>query len=483
MTIKGVPSNGVLTDNAGNLIDTHLSADGDYHLGVSLEQNVIADTGNSSTTNLASGATFTGTGRTTLGVVGLQWSLKTDQNCEVCVEESPDNTNWDIVYCFDYIASKGGRGETVQATQAFWRLRVTNSGVSTTSYFRLQGVLCPIAVPLPSELSHDGRLKSSSTITGSQNEDRHAWISPLNQLTTSPQYRLAGKSFSGATKDTNFWTEAVTNGGTVDQVPGEVKLTTNTTANGTARYTSVRKARFVAGNPNMFTGGISFKTALTAGNVRRVGAYNGTEGVDGDGYYFELDESTFSVTTRKAGTDTRITNGNFNGHYGVNWTPVASTYYKLDIEMTPMATFYYIDTKLLHKTAGGHQTGTITLPITMECNNSGGATADIEMHCVGAIISRLGQIITNPTYKHIASNDTYICKYGAGKLHGIAINDPSAACTLTIYDNTSATGTIIGIMALTTKVITPFYMNYQLPFFTGLTIVTSANSDFTIIYE
>ena len=67
--------NTVLYDASGNAIDSHLDADGGYHLGVAVSQSVYADPNNSSTTNLAAATyTFTGTGTSTLGVVGLQFS-------------------------------------------------------------------------------------------------------------------------------------------------------------------------------------------------------------------------------------------------------------------------------------------------------------------------------------------------------------------------------------------------------------------------
>ena len=227
----------------------------------SLIQNVKVDTNNSSTTNLVNGNsyTFTGTGTSTLGVVGLQWSLKTDQNATVYVEESPDNSNWDISYSFDYIASKGGRGETVQATQAYWRIRVILTGTTDTTYFRLAGVLCPIATPLPSALSSDGRLLSESTLTGQQNTNRHVWVNPTNELAISPVYRLVGTSFNGSTKDPNFWVDGSLRDGTVTQTNGEIVLETNTTENGLALYQSVRKARFVAGSASLFQGAVKWK--------------------------------------------------------------------------------------------------------------------------------------------------------------------------------------------------------------------------------
>jgi len=183
-----------------------------------IKQDVVADAGNASSANLASGATWAGTPVSTLGVVGLQWNLNTDQNCTVYSEESEgshtglgtvatnetttltgtDTTfersfvvgdtisvsgetdrivativsdteltvtvafsttdtgltythyHWDISYPFDFIYKAGdkGEGETVQATMAYWRLRVVNEGAATTTFFRVSGVLCPIVTPL-----------------------------------------------------------------------------------------------------------------------------------------------------------------------------------------------------------------------------------------------------------------------------------------------------------------------------------------------
>ena len=56
------------------------------------EQNVRASAVNSSVANLNAAATFTGTIDSTLGIAGIQISLKTDQNCTVYVDQSQDAT-------------------------------------------------------------------------------------------------------------------------------------------------------------------------------------------------------------------------------------------------------------------------------------------------------------------------------------------------------------------------------------------------------
>jgi len=465
-----------LVDAAGNKIDSEADHLGKYHLAVTANQDVNVDTNNSSTTNLdaANSYTFTGTATSTLGVVGLQWSLNTDQNATVYIEESDDESNWDISRSFDYIANRGGRGETVQASKAFWRIRVVLTGTIDTTEFRLSAVLCPIAFPLPSALSADGRLLSESTLSGKENAERHVWVSPTNSLTTNTQVRLVGTNFDGTTKDTNFWTETVTNGGTVVQT-GEIKLQTNTTANGTAKYVSVRRARFVVGAAQLFQGIYKFNDTVTeADNVRRCGAYD-----TNNGYFFELDSGVFSVGTRKTdGTPTLVSSGDFNGNYGPTWTPLATAYYKFSIEYTPSGAFYYINGKLLHKSIGGHLTRFLTLPITMEnINDNNNATAVI-FDCLGVTIARQGELSTNPIGKYIGTNATTILKVGAGDLHRITVTDNSG--TLLVYDGLSAAGVLMANLDASKTVGT---MEFGMPFSDGLTVVSAGNPKMTVVYE
>ncbi len=471
-------------DENGNPIIAHQGVDGGYHLGTSIIQDVYADTNNSSVANLnaANSYTFTGTGTSTLGVVGLQWNLKTDQNATVYIEQSDDNTNWDISDAFDYRVGYSSGGNTVQAVTSYWRIRVVLVNGSDTTYFRLAGVLCPIADPLPRSLSHDERLKASSIITDSQHENRHAWINPTSEINTSPVYRLVGTAFDGSTKDTNFWTEAVANGGTATQASAEIQLETNTTADGYAQYQSVRKARFVAGSAQYFGGGVNWKTAATANNIRRVGAYT-TDGSDDieDGFFFQLDGATFGIGYANGGSVTTITTGNFNGKHGVTWTPAADTYYLIGIEFTPLGAFWYINGVLLHRLNQAGFVATNTVNVTIENENTSGITTDIKFNSVGLYIARQGEIVTNPTYRYISTNTTTICKRGAGTLHRLIANDNRGV--VKIYDNTAGSGALISELDTSQGSEPAYTIEYGCPFNDGLTIVTSGGIEVTVIYE
>jgi hypothetical protein len=530
---------------------------------VTITQGVTVPAGNSSSVNLASGATWAGTPVSTLGVVGLQWNLNTDQNCTLYSEESEGShtgigtvatagsttltgTNttfirsfvvgdtisvsgetdrvvativsdleltvtsafsttdsglsfthyhWDISYHFHfkYKAMEKGDGETVQATMAYWRLRVVNEGLATTTFFRVSGVLCPIATPLPSSLSDNSRLKTETTITGRVNSERHAWVNPTNEQAISPVYRMVGTNFDGSTLDTNFWTDGSLLDGSVVQAGGEIDLHTDVAAGGTAassaKYTSVRKARFVAGSAMIFEGGFNFKTAYTASNIRRVGAYTtlATINTPVDGFYFELSNAAFSVNSRaNSGTVSSVASGSFNGEMGVSWAPTVNTYYKLGIEYTPLAAFFYVNGQLLHKKAGAHQSYFMTLPITIECLNTSGTT-DVSFESVGIYIARQGELATNQTSKYITGISTTVCKRGAGVVKGIIITGVVDDVVINFYDGDTTGDTLLwssgDIQAKTDYQPIPVDF-FGMPFNDGLTVdIITQVCNVLVVYE
>ena len=311
-------------------------------------------------------------------------------------------------------------------------------------------------------------------IAGRHSPERHVFVGPLDTLTTNTTIRLVGTSFDGTNKDPNFWTETVTNGGTVTQGGGEIELATNTTPNGTAKYVSVRKARFVVSRPLKFFGFVALATDPVANNLRRFGAYDAN-----DGFFFEISGTTFSLGTRKATSDTLIANGTLNGDYGPTWNPLADeTYYKLEIEYGAFGVVWYVDSRVLHSLGIGHWSNTLTLPITMENNNTGGQTVNSVMDCLGAVIIGQGEYLTQPAVKYIGTAATTILKYGAGIIHAVVVTDNTG--TLLVYDGLSAAGTLIANLDASKTVGT---MNFDAPFSTGLTVVSAGPPKMTIMWE
>lgn len=86
----------------------------------------------------------------------------------------------------------------------------------------------------------------------------------------------------------------------------------------------------------------------------------------------------------------------------------------------------------------------------------------------------------NPlNFTNITSATTTVVKSGRGTLAKIIVNT-TAAGAITVYDNTSAAGTKIATLKTS---IAEGSFEFNCRFMTGLTVVTAAASDVTVIWE
>lgn len=88
-------------------------------------------------------------------------------------------------------------------------------------------------------------------------------------------------------------------------------------------------------------------------------------------------------------------------------------------------------------------------------------------------------------FLNIAGAATTTLCTGAGTLYGLTINKGVAAGVVTIYDNTAGSGTKIATIT-SPAVLLQSYLNLpfnELQFKTGLTIVTSAADDITVVWS
>lgn len=89
------------------------------------------------------------------------------------------------------------------------------------------------------------------------------------------------------------------------------------------------------------------------------------------------------------------------------------------------------------------------------------------------------------TYARMSAATTTTHFSGAGFLQSITVNKAVAAGTITIYDNTAGSGTIVGVITFGAALLSdpPHTAIYNVFINTGLTIVTSAATDITIAYR
>lgn len=448
--------------------------------GLVINQNIQVDSTNSSTTNLAVGATFTGTSISNLNVTAIQVMLKTDQNCTVYIDQSPDGTNWDITDIYNFYASLADFAITVNAVGTHYRVRVTNVGTATTTYFRLQSILVPILSPLPRSLDADGSLQVSVQ-SQHDNHGFNQYNTPFGEQLAVPIYRLAGGLFYDSVLDTNFWTSSIGTGGTVAPTNGTLILSTGTTANNTTSIVSVRTARFTAGQPNKFRHIMQLPDTGTANNTRRWGVFTTT-----DGTFFELSGTTLRLVTRKASVDTQVNNGSFNGILG-STISLDTNSHVWEINYTPDKVYFFIDGTLIHTASFNISwSATLALPIRMENNNAGGSTTNVSMNVVVSVVLKQGIPQTQPIGKTQAGTTAGVTyKLGAGNLHGIVISNVTNNAVVSLYDATSVTGTPIWTTGAMSNQTIPLDIDFQnMPFFNGLSLaITGANCNTLVIYE
>jgi len=447
-----------------------------------LKQDVLVSANNSSNANLGGGASFTGTSEGTLGINAVQVALKADQNCLVQIEQSINGSDWDIIDTLGYVIIKPGAW-TVMAVASFVRVVVTNMNATTaTTFFRLQTLLCPIANPLPNSLSDEGNLMVGVYEIEGDFATR-VEVTPHSALRPVSPLRLVGGEFEQAF-DTSFWTKT-SQVGTGDSVVANCVniLSTGTTNASSIIVNSARVGRYASGTDNYFNGEIRLP-AVTGINTRRWGAFN-----TNDGFFFEHDGTTLKVVTRKGGSPTSVSSGSFNGYMGATYVPGTNVHF-YEINYTRDGVWFFIDNRLLHHIAATTATLTneVALPVGLE-NTNGANINNNQLEVWSASIYRNGPISTQAQFLHLNALATTTLKKGPGNLQRVIINNVgSATDTLTLYDNTAASGLIIGIIPLGgTAIVVPVSLDYGgLSFNIGLTAVIASGvtpGDVTILFE
>lgn len=314
-------------------------------------------------------------------------------------------------------------------------------------------------------------------------------ISPIGGMIVEETTRLVGTNF-GAAIDAQFWTAANAGAASASGVAsGIATLTSGTANNGYGSIITARKARFLFANPNLWRGAVRVTSAAVTNCTRRFGSFtNGANpyNTPTNGFGFEIAaDGTLSCNTWSNGSVANTVNsGSFNGD--VASYVVDTNIHAYEIVYFVMGAWYYVDGVLLHHFAP--TTAVLAQELTNGVGatvfNSAGGTTSGTMELWASSILRFGKELTRPRSVNITSNTTTICKLGAGTLHRIVQNKAGGNTnTITIYDNTSAGGTIIGTIVNTAGSMGN--IEYDIDFYTGLTIVTATGTagDLTIVYD
>ena len=484
---QGTVSKTALYSPVGNPVDVATDSNGEYHLGVTAIQSVYPSSKNSTAVALTAGAVFYGTTETTLGVAGIQVLLRSDQNLTVYVDQSGNSgTNWDVTDAYDYLTALGGAAWTTQSVGDTFRVRAQNITGTNASYCRLNTSLCPIIEAVPRALSANGNFKVSvNELLGTFGEQVKS--NPVGEMRVATSTRLVGALFSGSVLDANFWGSTAVGTGSITQGGNQVTLATGTTLNSAGTLISTRTARYVSGHPNYYRANVRCPTVVGS-NTRRWGAYTAT-----DGYFFEVQNTGFSVVTRKTGIDTKVRSGSFNGLGGSTYDldTICHTY---EIHWTNKSTYFVIDDVIVHKASGltAPLTDTSHLSVSSECWNSSGNNSNNTLEIRVSSISRVGEFLSQNVLKNISQPSTSIFKYGPGNLHKVMIcTAGTAGVTLAVYDSTfpvasASWGTLNAGVGSSANISGQGNFAYDYsgaPFYTGLCAVLSGPASINVIYE
>lgn len=308
---------------------------------------------------------------------------------------------------------------------------------------------------------------------------RKGTLTPFGTVSVDETTRLVGPAFVGTTLDANFWTTTLAGGGTVSLASNQAIVRTNGAVDGSAILTSVRKARYIPGHSNYFSGCIRLNSLDYNGNTKRWGLFTSTT----DGYYFEFSENTFYVVTKKASVAIKVASGSFNGDLlSITMDILAHDY---EIHYDSKYVWFVFDGQLVHITSGDANilSDTLNFSVQVSNTNTAGSAIDTYIEVTHASILRKGKENTSSKYVNITTLTTTVLKRGPGRLKRIIINTaPAAAGTLVIHDNTSAIAPIVGSMLLTGIAVK--HIDFDLDFHTGLTIVTAVSAgDITVVYD
>jgi hypothetical protein len=309
------------------------------------------------------------------------------------------------------------------------------------------------------------------------------FFSTDNEMMVAGRINVARAESTGAF-DTSYWTTGHVGSGSAVHTNGELVISPGGTANSKSQITSIQRHRQMSGTTQMMICVVRLSDLGVANNIRRWGVYD-----DSDGYFFELNGTTFGVGSRKSGVDTVIPYSGWNGPVksGGFWDPATDLTYmnQFNLFFGGLSMRWQINGRVAHgigtKTLTSPLTTVLTLPFRHESINSAGQTSDARIFGRGMSFHRISPMGVAPRYVHTTAAATTVIKAGPGTFRRVVVNNPNLLTgTATFYDNTAGSGTVIAIIG---NPGSAGHIEYDLEFSTGLTVVTSSANDLTIIYD
>jgi len=142
---------------------------------------------------------------------------------------------------------------------------------------------------------------------------------------------------------------------------------------------------------------------------------------------------------------------------------------------------FLINGRIAHSIGANTISAPLTLVLTLPFRHNvvNNTAVNRSIFSRGTSFKRLSPVAVAPRYVNISTATTTVVRVGAGTLRAIVANTPTG--NVTIYDNTAASGTKIGTIVFSSAA--PLVLQYGLEVNTGITIVTSAAADITVVFD
>lgn len=308
--------------------------------------------------------------------------------------------------------------------------------------------------------------QSALTVTFTDEYGFHAEFTPMGEQRVAVPVGLVGQTFVGDTLDTIAWTSTILNSGIADQGHAQIEIGSGTESNGSSILQTTMSGRYQAGTSNRYRAIVQLSDTGVAGNTRKWGIFNGT-----DGALFELVGTALYACTFKGGVRNEV--ANITAYLTSNCT-------SYEIYITNGTVYFAIGSSGLvatHRALTTTWSDTLNLPLYISSVNSGNTT-NAAIYTRVASLQALGTTVNNTQWKNISTNGTAVpLKNSPGRLHCV-INNNNAG-TLTLYDGLTATNPIAAIDFV--KVFGTIW--YDLDFQTALCYTTTGSPNTTVTWE
>lgn len=344
-----------------------------------------------------------------------------------------------------------------------------------------------MAASAPVVLASDHSTINTHTLGFDDHYGTSQYLAPNGEVVALPLYKLLGDVFTGAAIDPNFWTTTLGTGGSVAITAGQLVVSTGTTANNAVEVTSNQIARFSGLAPNKLRIVQQMPDTGVVNNIRHWGVGTFAGGVLTNGAFFQMNGTNFELTTVRSSVTSTISNGTFNGQYGTTFTPGTTAHF-YEIVYQPRQVIWLADGKIIHTLSAINNpwADNIHLPIHFGSVNSGGSTTNVSFYVRNATIVRFGISEIEPDSAFIQGlNAGQNLKNTPGNLHGVTISGVTNNAVVTLYDNTTATGTILWTTgAMSNNTVPLDYQMNKIAFNVGLSIaITGAACNALVKYE